>query len=89
MDDTISPALFKHLHSSHSSIPEIFSFQKDHKINYPHNKVRPVMPGKGSAVEKMDILVSKVLGQISPFLKFRVFNAKEFQDKIKNVKLPK
>ena len=37
----------------------------------------------------MDILVSKVLGQISPFLKFRVFNAKEFQAKIKNVNLPK
>ena len=89
IDDTISPALYKHLYSSHSTIPEIFSFQKDHKDSYPNTKVRAVMPGKGSAVEKMDILISKVLGQISPFLKFRVFNAKEFQDKIKNVNLPK
>ena len=84
MEDTsIPPHIEKHLYSTHTMSPRMKCFMKDHKDTFPHCKVRPVQPVKGSAIEKFDIILSKILGQLSPFLTYRIFNSKEFQDKIK------
>ena len=87
-EEIMSPSLYKHLYAAHSSSPHMFCFIKDHKDSFPNNKARPVQPGRWSAVEKFDILVSAVLTQLGTHLKYRVFNSAQFQNKIKNVGLP-
>ena len=70
------------LRTSYSTTPTIYSLQKDHKPDYPDCKVRPVQPVGTSAIYKVDILISKVLGQILPLLSYRVEDQTKFRDKL-------
>ena len=58
---------------------------KDHKMNYPDCKIRPVQPINASAIEKMDILISAVLTQLQPFLKYRILNREPIQKDIQQL----
>ena len=49
-------------------------------------KARPVMPIKYSAIERIDIIVSKVLTQFTPYLKFRTLSTDGITDKLKDLK---
>ena len=55
-----------------TSAPVLQPLLKDHKPTFPDTKIRPVQPVTGSAIERMDILVSKILLQLTPFLQYRV-----------------
>ena len=72
----IAPNVQKHLHTNHSKAAIMKCNMKDHKSTFPECKVRPVQPVKGSAIEKIDILVCRILTQLRSGLKYRVFNAK-------------
>ena len=84
----IKPYVQKHLLSHHSVAPVMKCNMKDHKDSFPDCKVRPVQPVRGSAIEKLDILVSKILTQLGSVLTYRVFNSKQFQEKVKCHKIP-
>ena len=61
------------------------SLKKDNKPEFPNTKIRPIQPGAKSAIENMDILVSKILTQIKTHLKYRIGNTADAQDKIKEI----
>ena len=79
-------SLQKNLHIKHSSAPPIFSFQKDHKENYPDCKIRPVQPIGEAANYKADLIISKILGQILPKLKYRITNKQEYLQRLSKIK---
>ena len=74
----------KHLMSQHSTAPELYPMAKDHKPTFPDTKVRVVQPINNSAIEKMDMVVSKILIQINQLLPNRVKSTKEFITKLHN-----
>ena len=74
----------KSLRTRNSTAPGLRSLQKDHKPDFPDCKIRPVQPVGQCAVYKIDILVSKILSQILPYLKFRVDNRQGFIKKVRN-----
>ena len=84
--DSIPFKNYSRLTSQNSEAPPIFSMQKDHKENYPDCKIRPVQPIYNSAILKADVLVSKVLTQILPQLKYRIPNTKTFLGRINSLK---
>ena len=55
-----------------SRAPSIYPLAKDHKPTFPDTKIRAVQPICSSAIEKLDILVSRVLTQPIPMLTHRV-----------------
>lgn len=74
----------KHLLSNYSTAPELYPQAKDHKPAFPDTKVRVVQPIINSAVEKIDMIVSKILIQINQLLPHRVKSTDEFLHKIQN-----
>ena len=76
---------FNTLKVQHPKAPVLRSLQKDHKDSWPHCKTRAVMPIKNSALESMDVIVSKVLTQYGKDLKFRIFDNDEARTNIKGV----
>ena len=74
----------KHVLSNYSSAPELYPMTKDHKPSFPNTKVRVVQPINNSAIEKLDMAVSKVLIQINQLLPNRVKSTKDFLTKLRN-----
>lgn len=68
---------------SPTTAPILQPLLKDHKPSFPDTKIRPVQPVTGSAIEKMDILVSKILLQLQPFLEYRVTSSDAVREKFK------
>ena len=85
--ETDIPAHFwDNLKSQHGQGPELYCLLKDHKIEWPNCKARPVMPIKYSSIERIDIIVSKVLTQFTPYLKYRVTSTDAVREKLKDIK---
>ena len=80
----ISKPPMKHLLSTYSTAPELYPQAKDHKPTFPNTKVRVVQPINNSAVEKLDMIVSKVLIQINQLLPNRVKSTDEFLQKLRS-----
>ena len=80
----ISKPPMKHLLSTYSTAPELYPQAKDHKPTFPNTKVRVVQPINNSAVEKIDMIVSKVLIQINQLLPNRVKSTDEFLHKLRS-----
>ena len=80
----ISKPPMKHLLSTYSTAPELYPQAKDHKPTLPNTKVRVVQPINNSAVEKIDMIVSKVLIQINQLLPNRVKSTDEFLHKLRS-----
>ena len=66
------------LTSRFSRSPPIYALGKDHKPTFPECAVRAVQPISGSAVEKLDLIVSKVLSQVIPYLPLRTSSSEAF-----------
>lgn len=75
----------KMLRTSNSTTPRLYSFQKDHKSDYPDCKVRPVQPIGQCAIYKIDIMVSKILSQVLPHLSFRVKSKGHYIETLKTL----
>ena len=78
---------FNILKTQHAEAPQLYQLSKDHKPLWPNCKVRAVMPIRNSAIEKIDILVSKILTQYSPYLTYRIQNTEKVIQSLKNCKL--
>ena len=75
--------IFKQLYpDAATEAPTLQPLLKDHKPDFPDTKIRPVQPVTGSAIEKMDVLVGKILIQLQPFLKYRIRSSQDARDKI-------
>ena len=72
------PHVISRLSSRYTSAPCLFPLAKDHKSSFPNTKLRVVQPVSGSAVEKLDVIVSRVLIQVLPSLQYRVNSADDF-----------
>ena len=77
----------KRMLTEYCSCPTIYPLAKDHKPNFPNVKIRAVQPIIGSAIEKLDILVSKVLIQITPLLEFRCISTDDFLGRLNDIPL--
>ena len=86
-ETSIPTYYFKILKTQHAECPEIYALTKDHKPTWPDCKARAVMPMRNSPIEKIDILVSKILTQYSPYLTYRMKNTEEVIQGLKNCKL--
>eukprot|EP00116_Pleurobrachia_bachei_P002376 sb/3462638/ len=73
-----SDYLCSRLSARYTWAPPVFPLAKDHKPQFPHCKVRVVQPVKGSAIEKLDIVVGRVLSQITRHLTYDVPSAQSF-----------
>ena len=80
--------IFKRLYSTDSTAPILQPLLKDHKAGFPHCNIRPVQPVTNSAVEKIDLLVSRVLTQITPLLSYRAKDATEFKTRLRSLNTP-
>ena len=58
--------------------PPIYPLAKDYKPDFPDCKVRVVQPVSGSAVEKLDYLVSRILSQLTSHLSYPVPSSRSF-----------
>ena len=74
---------FPKLLSKYSTPAEVYPMGKDHKPQFPDTKVRVVQPITNSAIDKMDLLVSKVLTQIIAKLPNRVDSSRSFLKEMK------
>lgn len=80
LDPTIDipPYIFKQLYPQDTTAPSIVPQLKDHKPEFPNCKIRPIQPVTGSAIEKLDILLGKILTQVmhkySPQFKMPIRN---------------
>ena len=75
---------FRNMFTEYSSTPVLHPLANDHKPSFPNTKVRVVQPITNSAIEKMDLLVSKVLTQITDRLPNRVKSSQDFIAKMKS-----
>jgi len=80
--------IFKRLYSYDTKAPVIQPLLKDHKAGFPHCNIRPVQPVTHSAVEKIDLLVSKVLTQITPHLTYRAKDTTDFKTRLRSLPTP-
>ena len=86
-DTEIPSYYYSILKTQHGQAPSLYSLSKDHKPDWPDCKARAVMPIKNSSLEKIDILVSRILTQYRPFLTYRVDNTEGIIQKLKNCKI--
>ena len=81
----IPATVFQYLFRDDTDAPTLHPLLKDHKPEFPNTKIRPVQPITGSAIEKIDVLVSEILVQILPFLKYRVGNSEQLRTNINEI----
>ena len=82
---TSDPKIYKLLYPEDSRAPVIQPLLKDHKPAFPDCNIRPVQPVTNSAIEKLDILTSKILLQITPHLSHRIKSTAEFKKRLTNL----
>ena len=80
LDHTQAP--LKHLFSHFSNAPQMYPMAKDHKATFPNTKVRVVQPITNSSIEKLDMVVSRVLVQVTQKLPNRVKSSADFITKL-------
>jgi len=74
--------------SHHCSIPQSRGLAKDHKSGFPMCNMRMVQPNTNAPVQKIDWLMSRILGQLTDFIPSYVKSSAEFMEKVGDLVVP-